>query len=302
MNKGGKTKGFITIASSVANYQKMARILCQSYKHTTESPLPFAVVTDKKTELLDVFDDVIELPDLSKSANDKFLLLKVSPYDETIYVDSDCIAYNDLNELFICFEASSDVSAVGKKYPKDSTKGWYEKENLGKYKSKVNYIQDLHGGIYFFRKGTVADAVYSTSMDIMKDYRSYHFKGFAKPSDEPVFALAMAANGCSVTERSGKEFAWMRRCENLKADFFRNILSYRIEGMEAKKGLLLHFGTSRTILPLYQIESRKVQYFDIHEKEWNSIINLLVSIKCYVISGYYCLVNMPKIIKKRKGL
>lgn len=263
-------KGFITLASSVGNYQKMAHILCESYQLKTKQKLPFAVVTDKKSSWLDIFDIIIISPHLSKSAKDKFLLLNLSPFDETIFIDSDCIIFNDANVLFDQFQQSSDVSAFGDIYDLQSQKGWFFYENLDEYQKRVSFVQDLHGGIYYFRKSPTTFNVYNDCCNIMKNYSKFRFRGFDKPSDEPVMALAMSANNCKTTKRCCNSFAWLRRTKRLKTNFFTGTLSYKMgEYNEKNHGVLLHFGTSRTILPRYIYESQKVLFYEKKKKKYN---------------------------------
>lgn len=45
--------------------------------------------------------------------------------------------------------------------------------------------------------------------------------------------------------------------QKLRADFGRR-LEYWFNGSDTTGGKLVHFGTSRTILPLYQIEKEKL--------------------------------------------
>lgn len=294
-------KGVITLASSVSKYQQMAALMCQSYKRWNKD-IPIAVVTDKKTELLDCFDYIIESKELTRTANDKIELFKLSPFQETIFIESDIIVYKSFNELWEKLSGCSDVTAFGRVLPINSNDGWYTYNNLGDLRDSVFYVQDLHGGIIYFRKGEICNRVYDTWKQVMSEYPKYKFKGFRNPSDEPVFALAMAANNCKVVSIEDHIFCWLRRSTKLHADYFGGELSYNMDNRTTRNGILLHFGTSRTILPIYQIESRKVKYFRDNGKRWSMLYGILVSIKSYLLSGYFCVVNLPKIIRKRKEL
>ena len=77
---------------------------------------------------------------------DKLSMLESLPYDVNIFIDSDCIAYGDLNRLFDMFKDADDFSCFGRVLPLNDNTGWFEYENLGELKQKVSYVVGLHGG------------------------------------------------------------------------------------------------------------------------------------------------------------
>lgn len=193
-----KTKGFITVATGNEEYYRLARNLLHSYHYFCRNPLPFAVLTDKKNEWISEFDDVILFRNgATNSYLDKLSLGEYLPYDINIFIDSDCLAYGDLNRLFEYFENADDFSCFGRVLPLDDKTGWFEYENLGELKEKVSYVVGLHGGIYYMRKGEVCSQIFESAKKIVPDYQKYKFKGkFSNPGDEPLVALSMAVNNC----------------------------------------------------------------------------------------------------------
>ena len=91
------SRGFITIATGDKKYHEMAKTLVRSYKLTSASPVRFGVITDDADDKFEEFDDVVLIKDATRSYMDKIDIMRYSPYDETIFIDSDCIAFNDLN-------------------------------------------------------------------------------------------------------------------------------------------------------------------------------------------------------------
>ncbi len=91
------SRGFITIATGDKKYHEMAKTLVRSYKLTSASPVRFGVITDEADDKFEEFDDVVLIKDATCSYMDKIDIMRYSPYDETIFIDSDCIAFNDLN-------------------------------------------------------------------------------------------------------------------------------------------------------------------------------------------------------------
>ena len=220
-------KGFITIATGSKKYYEMAKILVRSYKLSTKDPMPFAIITDTKDEKFSEFDDVVIIENAKCSYMDKIDLVKNSPYNESIFIDSDCIAYNDLNIYWDDFYGASDFSAYGQVI--DSTsgqKGWFEIEDTWKYMNTIKYSINLHGGIYFFKKSEKNQNIYETCIEILENYGSFKFKNFKKPADEPVIALAMAVNGALPQKAFVDRFCFLKNGKKIRADFFSHSLSY----------------------------------------------------------------------------
>lgn len=192
------TKGFITIATGKEEYYELARNLLCSYRHFCKEQLPFAILADRENEYTAEFDDVLIFPEgASNSYLDKLCLAEFVPYDITIFIDADCLAYGDLNMLFEHFKEADDFSCFGRVLPPDDKTGWFEYENLGALQKKVSYVVGLHGGIYYMRRGEVACRVFEDAKSFIPDYSKFKFKGkFDTPGDEPLVALSMAVNGC----------------------------------------------------------------------------------------------------------
>lgn len=194
----GRTKGFITIATGAEEYYHLARNLLHSYRYFCNNPLPFTLLCDRDCKINEEFDNVLFYRDgAACSYLDKLKLSEYLPYDETIFIDADCLAYGDLNFLFDIFADADDMSCFGRVLPLQDKSGWFEYDNLGVLKSQVSYVVGLHGGIYYMRKGEVTSHVFQVAQDFALDYSKFKFKGnFNTPGDEPLIALAMAVNNC----------------------------------------------------------------------------------------------------------
>lgn len=94
------------------------------------------------------------------------------PYDINIFIDSDCIAYGDLNRLFGLFEEADDFCCFVRALPLDDKTGWFEYENLGELRAKVDYVVGLHGGIYYIRKTEKAKLVLDDAKGSPKNIRN----------------------------------------------------------------------------------------------------------------------------------
>ena len=175
----------------------MAENLLRSCRHFCPKPLPFALLCDRENEYTSGFDDVILFKDgASNSYLDKLALADYAPYDETIFIDADCLAFGDLNRLFDWFAEADDMSCFGRVLPLDDKTGWFEYENLEELKEEITYVVGLHGGIYYIRKTPIAKKVFDTARDLISNYEKFSFKGKFAIGDEPLIALSMALNNC----------------------------------------------------------------------------------------------------------
>ena len=195
-----KTKGFITIATGDVRYKQLALNLLKSYRYFTKNPMPFAILTDRSDEITRQFDVEVIMENPHNSVLDKLEIYPYLPFDETIFVDADILAYSDLNVLFDLFSDATDVSCLGEIYPKEENKGWFSFDLIPEeYRKRAQYGVDLHGGIYFIRRYGISERVFSEAQEIVPRFYDCRFLvpiALAEPVDEPPLALAMAMNGC----------------------------------------------------------------------------------------------------------
>ena len=248
-----QTKGFLTIATGKEEYYQIASNLLRSYHMFCKMPLPFAILADRKNEYTEEFDDVILFPEGgANSYLDKLSLGEYLPYDINIFIDADCLAYGDLNQLFDYFEGADDFSCFGRVLPLDDKTGWFEYENLGELKKKVSYVVGLHGGIYYMRKGDICRTVFEDAKRLVPDYAQYKFKGkFDTPGDEPLVALSMAVNGCHpIPFVSEAICCYWEHLEHMTLDFSQGLA--RVEQEPKYNTILVHWGTRYTRQLEYQ--------------------------------------------------
>ena len=193
-----QTKGFVTIATGKEQYYEIAKNLLHSYRFTTKEPLPFAILCDAENEYTKEFDDVRIYPNPTRSYLDKLEMFDYLPYDINIFIDADCLVFNDINRLFDIFENADDFCCYGRVLPLDDKTGWFEYDNLNDdLKNQIDYVVGLHGGVYYMRRTEKTKKVLDDAKTFSKNYLDYKFKGkFQTPGDEPVVALSMAINGC----------------------------------------------------------------------------------------------------------
>lgn len=270
-------KGFITIATGKEEYYILARNLLHSYRYFCNEPLPFAILADRENEYTAEFDDVLLFHEgAKKSYLDKLELNTYLPYEKTIFIDADCLAFGNLNQLFDYFEEADDFSCFGRVLPLADKTGWFEYDNLGELKDNVSYVVGLHGGIYYMRKSETCRLIFSTAKGLVKDYKQFRFKGkFDTPGDEPLIALSMALNSCRPVPLIREAICcyWeYEKCMDI------DISKGRAEILSDPKGktILVHWGTRFTKGLLYQ---KQIALLDILVKNEDNQYELVKKCK-----------------------
>ncbi len=284
------TRGFLTLATGAENYYKLACNLLKSYKISSLNGSPFCILADRENKYTKLFDDVVVLENAKGSYTDKLQMILYTPYDETIFIDSDVIAYDDLNKYWSVFSGASDFSCFGQMLPLESEEGWFTNKKLGKYKNTIENVITLHGGIYYFKKGEISRKIYQIACDLAEHYDEYSFRGFLRPVDETLFAMAMAICGCQTVGIDRKPyFAWLQRVSLVEVEFFSRKLSFERVARsphdkwvgQTDEGILIHFGNAHTVEPLYIIESNKVTFEFARRRGWNGFETVI-----YTFAGY----------------
>lgn len=245
-------KGFITIATGRDEYFVLAHNLLLSYRFFSRSRTPFAIICDRENEYTADFDTVVLMDNPQRSVYDKLRLPELAPFDETIFIEADCLAYRDLNDMWEIFEDGPDFGALGTVQPLDSNQGWIRAEFLGEYRERVKY-QYLHqGGVYYMRKGRL-DAFIRTCQDIYLHREDFNFK---LPNEEPIFALACLLHGFPPVKDWCDIFCFYPVVTVTRMDIRRGILSFSTSYLpQSAPGLFLtHWGSEHTREALYKRE------------------------------------------------
>ena len=240
------TKGFITVATGNEQYYKIAQNLLRSYRFTTKEPLPFAILCEEENEYTKEFDVVKVYSEATRSYLDKLEMFDLLPFDINIFIDADCLVFNDINRLFDIFENGDDFCCYGRVLPLDDKTGWFEYDNLNDdLKSQIDYVVGLHGGIYYMRRTEKTKKVLDDAKTFSKNYADYKFKGkFQTPGDEPVVALSMAVNKCKpITHDLSSIICWWEHENNFDLDISKGVALCKNNGINTD---IIHWGTRFT--------------------------------------------------------
>ncbi len=259
------TRGFVTIATGKEQYYRIARNLLWSYRYFSKDPVPFALICDRENEYTKEFDRIILMEHPAKSYLDKLELPRLIPYDETIFVDADTLAYRDLNDFWAAFEDATDFSVFGFDYPADydgPVDPWFRKQDVAEYGERISSIPEFIGGVYYLRR-TLPDTFYETSQRILKNYYRYKFRQFEDPCDEAVYALTMAVQGCRTAGEKSPACCFYPHAVRFRADIRKGSTWYDNRYYPDRKpesgAYSVHWGTGNTWSPVYRIEEYKIR-------------------------------------------
>ncbi len=244
------SRGFVTIATGNHNFYRIAANLLRSYRYFAQKPEPFAIICDRRTRETDLFDQTVILENPGFSYLDKLRLPEYAPFDETIFLDADSLAYQDLNAFWDLFRDADDFSAFGKNLPPDSGAGWFRKEDTGVYQDRIRYIPDFIGGVYFLRRTEKLEEFSGICRHILGTYHDYRFRQFAEPADETVYALAMAACDFRTVGERSPDICFYPHHTYFQSDIRSGTVRYSSR-YQKKRGVipeayLVHWGSGNT--------------------------------------------------------
>lgn len=255
-------RGFITIATGNERYYKLAENLLTSYRFNCKNPFPFAVIADEENQYTAKFDDVIIIDNPSCSFMDKLRLYDLLPYDETIFIDADSLAFGDLNKWFSFFENQGDFSLFGYAHEDLNTnKGWFNYSGMKEYKKDIHFIPSFNGGVYYMKKTAACEKVFEIAKRCAEHYHEYSFNMFKDPADEPVLALGMTVCGFRPFEGGwGNELLFAPDERKLLIDTTCSEAFYEMDGRTVSP-TLIHWGNYKTRKSLYRFEAEKLNKF-----------------------------------------
>ncbi len=248
-------RGIVTIATGDKKYYEMAKNLLISIRITNPNE-KVAILTDEANEYKKLYDDVVILKNPYHSYMDKINLLKHLPYEENIFIDADSLVYDKLSDIWKEFESKTDFSCYGTKLSIGSKGGWFKESDIGEWRDKIYYIPQMHGGLYFVRKGDFIKEFYELCLKIQSNYKQYRFAYFDEPADEPILALASAILNVDFASTRQTICFYPAIEKIMDLNIYKRKLTYLSQG-KCCSGKVLHFGSINTEKALYKCERDK---------------------------------------------
>lgn len=249
------TRGFVTLAVGKESYYKLANNLLYSYRNTNTAQLPWTIVCDRENKWTADFDSVILLDQPSLSYMDKLKLFSLCPYDECIFIDADCLVFQDISMLWKHMKDVDGFSCFGEALSLTSQDGWFLLDDIGEWKDKISFIPQMHGGLCFLKRGKKLYEILRLADYIEQHYTDYKFKYFEKPADEPILALAMAIAGSRPLTAKPEYFAFLPTVDKICLNkYISNQTNIYIEkDSKRRKVWVIHFQNHNTKKAPYKV-------------------------------------------------
>lgn len=189
-----------TIAGRSQKYLKLAFSLARSFVLTNDPlSIAFYILSDLQFDMpADLsFVQTLELPKelADKGIGVKLHLDELSPTQRAIFLDADCLVFQNLQSVFDRFRGRP-VSVVGVTVSDGDWCGPRAETlclQLG-----ISGMPRFNGGLYYLEKGDKARRVYQTARELEPEYDRLGFLRHREwINDEPLVSLAMALHAQS---------------------------------------------------------------------------------------------------------
>ncbi len=271
-NLGPMTEGLLTIAYGPERYVRMARALSLSYRRYNPTR-PLAVVTDETNSvgLQHFFDLVIPLrSEYGSGVVQKLHADRYSPFERTLFVDSDCLFYKTPQRLWDLY-AHGDFSVRGWRYltgesdyEKQRPYEWVEDTSAFLQRNNISRFAHFNSGVFYFTRSDATSEVFTIARSIYERRASLGFVPFKNGpmSDEPAFAVAMERTGIEMDPwDSGNG---METAMNIQSVSEMNVLNgsvrfRKLDGVE-RSPTLVHFNVDAQDGMRYAREMLRLKY------------------------------------------
>lgn len=195
-------KGVTIMAYGAARYHDQAADLALSLRLHSPS-LPLAVVTDRPADPLlgSLFDHVVPLPPGTlPDCRAKLDLDLHSPFERTLYLDSDSLAFRDVS-FVLERHRGRDIVVLGRQIMEGY---WYGDVPTLCRLAGSSSIPQFNGGVLCFADTDVTRAVFERARGLADRYDELGLARFnGGISDEPLLAVALAGHGVTADPRDG---------------------------------------------------------------------------------------------------
>ena len=225
-------KGILTIAVG-KKYINQAKYLARSCM--LNSPLTMrAVITDSLNELGAFFDIIIPWKGNEDPFSIKTRLYELSPFEKTIYIDSDSLVINSVDQFFSYLEDHHYVYEG----TKIANGEWYfDVQNVCKI-IDTPWLPKINTGMFLFDKSKTAKKIFDVAFYYFKNHKKEgieipYFRDNYYP-DEPSMAISLAKNNIEPINDYGRFSRTLIKATNIQINVIKKI------AMFTKNGIMMH--------------------------------------------------------------
>lgn len=258
------TKNVITIALNKSLYVDFAINLANSFiLWNDKTEIDFYLFTDLPDLVPQSLQKRIHVVSVNKGElkdgfSSKLFLDLIVPAGQTLFIDSDCLIFRPLDDIFEKFKGKP-VSVVGSYI---STGEWFGNIYEICTKFALKQMPKFNGGIYYLEKGDEANKVYSLARALEKSYDEIGFVRLrGKPNDEVLMSLAMAINNLAPVADDG----------TIMGDPYAYPAPYRIDIKSGKTRMInprFPSGLNRSWNSLHQISPLIIHFLGDHTNDY----------------------------------
>jgi hypothetical protein len=169
--------------------------------------VPRAIITDSDHPTIrSLFQIVIPFrAEYGESLRQKLHLDLYSPFEKTLFIDSDCLVVRKLDEPLSPF-LDKPFGIPATVWLAQGDGDWTVDTDFILRHFSLEYIYKFNSGTIWFTNQVQARKVFTTAREILGRYKELRFKEGRRhgPSDEPIFSVAMALNGIDGIDDRGK--------------------------------------------------------------------------------------------------
>lgn len=184
-----ETKGILTIAIG-KKYALQAKYLALSCIVNSPHTLR-AVITDYPDILTNFYDQIIPYNEsLGNPFYIKTCLYKYTPFEKTLYIDSDSLVFKNIDSFFEIIETTDIVYNGTKEYHGF----WYVDIESEIKKLDIEWFPVFNSGMLLFKNSEITKNVFHTASTLMSEYSDSNISFFRENMlpDEPFFSMAFA--------------------------------------------------------------------------------------------------------------
>ena len=178
MNSNSHQRGVITLAYGPPRFVEQARSLAHSLQlHAPH--LPRTLVTDSHDpSILKLFTEVIPYrPEFGSGVRQKIFLDHYSPYEETLFIDSDCLVLGKLDSFWTAF-AGQSFGVPGYRYLKRGEEDPYLDVDHALDTLNVSTLPKFNGGTYYFTRSARTTEFFNTARNLLENFNSLRLPEF----------------------------------------------------------------------------------------------------------------------------
>jgi hypothetical protein len=240
------SRGILTLAFGKPKFIDMAKALAWSL-NLNAPEIPRAIVTDSDDpELARLFQQRIEYrPQYGSNLRQKMYIDQYSPFDETLFIDSDSLVVRSLDSFWSAF-AAVPFGTSGDRWLRAGETDAFLDVGFILRRFGFDRLPKFNGGIYYFKRNQESAALFATARDLMAKSTEFKFKEFRNdgPNDEALYSVAMAIHGLKLIDM-GNAGMWtpINAESSLTVDIPRGICTFMKKGRQVTPDII-HFAGS----------------------------------------------------------